>query len=375
MHRSGIRRHRIASLVLLTLALVAGTIPAQVNTRVPDIPVRLTDQEFWRLTEELSEPDGTFRSDNLLSNEMVFARLLPELLAVTKPGGVYMGVGPEQNFTYITAMKSKIAFITDIRRNNLHLLLMYKAIFELSNDRADFIARLFNKPRPAGLRATSTIAEIMDAFWMVDTADEAAYTANLDAILKNLTKTHGFPLPQADIDGVAGAYRAFHYYGLKMNYAANLSLTTIGGGNAATYRDLMTQTDADGKFLTFLGSDEKFRYMKDMEAKNLIVPVVGNFSGPKAIRAIGNWVRGRGTTISAFYVSTVEPYLKRDGSFGTFCASVATLPRDDASVFIRPGNLGNLQSSGFSVAPASSTTPRVGTYQIGVVVPMKTGCS
>jgi len=368
------RSHRIASLALLTLALVAGTIPAQVNTRVPDIPVRLTDQEFWRLTEDLSEPDGTFRSDNLLSNEMVFARLLPDLLAVTKPGGVYMGVGPEQNFTYITAMKSKIAFITDIRRNNLHLLLMYKAIFELSNDRADFIARLFNKPRPAGLTAASSIKEIMDAFWMVNTADEAAYTANLDAILKNLTKTHGFPLPASDIEGVSAAYRAFHYYGPSMNYAANLSLTTIGG-NGATYRDLMTQTDADGKFLTFLGSDANFRYMKDMEAKNLIVPVVGNFGGPKAIRAIGSYVRSRGTTISAFYVSTVEPYLKRDGSFPTFCASVATLPMDDASVFIRPGNISNLQSSGFSVAPASSGTPRLGSYQIGVVVPMKTGCS
>jgi hypothetical protein len=375
MNRSDMRPHRIALLVLVALALVAGASPTPLVARVPDIPARLSDQEFWRLTEDLSEPDGTFRSDNLLSNEMVFARLLPEVLAATKPGGVYMGVGPEQNFTYITAMKSKIAFITDIRRNNLHLLLMYKAVFELSNDRADFISRLFTKPRPAGLSATAPVTDIMDAFWSVTTGDEAAYAANLEAIQRHLTKTHAFPLPAADIQGVAQAYRAFYVYGPSMNYSASLSLTSQSAGNAATYRDLMTQTDANGQFLTFLGSDEKFRYMKDMEARNMIVPVVGNFSGPKAIRAIGAYVRSRGATVSAFYVSTVEPYLKRDGSFPTFCGNVATLPMDDASVFIRPGNVGNLQSSGFVVPQSGAATPRIGTYQVGVVVPMKTGCS
>ena len=62
-----------------------------------------------------------------------------------KPSGVYLGVGPEQNFTYIAAIRPRIAFITDIRRGNLHLHLMYKALFELSANRADFVARLFNR--------------------------------------------------------------------------------------------------------------------------------------------------------------------------------------------------------------------------------------
>jgi hypothetical protein len=160
-----------------------------------------------------------------------------------------------------------------------------------------------------------------------------------------------------------------------MNYSASLSLTNIGAGGAATYRDLMTQTDANGQYLTFLGSEEKFNYLKDLESKNLIVPLVGNFSGPKAIRGIGTYVRSLGVNVAAFYVSTVEPYLKRDGSFPTFCENVATLPMDDASVFIRPGNAANLQNSGFAVAPPTAATPRVGSYQIGVVVPMKTGCN
>jgi hypothetical protein len=135
-----------------------------------------------------------FTSDNLLSNEQVFARLLPDLLAKTKPGGVYLGVGPEQNFTYMAAMKPRMAFITDIRRGNLHLQLMYKALFELSADRAEFVSRLFTKPRPAGLSASTSVTDLMNAYWEAFTADEAKFAANLKAVNDHLTRTHRIPL-------------------------------------------------------------------------------------------------------------------------------------------------------------------------------------
>jgi hypothetical protein len=339
-----------------------------------DLPARLTGQEFWRLTEQLSEPDGTFRSDNVLSNEMVFAHILPQLAGQTKPNGVYLGVGPEQNFTYIVAMRARMAFITDIRRANLHLHLMYKAIFELSADRAEFLSRLFNKPRPAGLSKSSSIGDLTNAYWNVPTGDEAAYAKNLEAIQQHLTKARAIPIPQDDLLGIARAYRAFHWYGPSMNYSASLDLTPIGGGRAATYFDLMLQTDDAGRPLTYLGTEDRFAYIKDLQAKNMIVPVVGNFGGPKAIRAIGAWVRDRGRAVDAFYVSTVEPYLKRAGTFETFCESVATLPTTDTSVFIRPGNIGNLSLSAPAIAPPPAGAPRIGTYQIGVIVPIVGGC-
>ena len=355
--------------------LVAVTSAGSAGLRVFDLPARLTDQEFWRLMEDISEPNGSFRSDNVLSNEMVFARLIPELVKATKPGGVYLGVGPEQNFTYIESMRARMAFITDIRRENLHLHLMYKAIFELSADRADFVSRLFTKARPAGLTKGSSITDIMNAYWDAPTGDEKVYTANLQAIQRQLTRTRGLPLPQADLDGVATVYRAFYFYGPAMNYSASLDLTRLGGGNAATYYDLMTQAGTDGKPLSYLGSEEKFLYIKDLQQKNLIVPVVGNFAGPKAIRAIGQYVKSRAATIDVFYVSTVEPYLKRAGTFETFCESVATLPMTDASLFIRPGNIGNLMmTTGTDIAPPPASMPRLGTYQVGVLMPLRTGC-
>ena len=107
------------------------------------------------------------------------------------------------------------------------------------------------------------------------------YAANLEAIQKHLTTTRGLPLSQADLDGVAAVYRAFYWYGPSMNYSARLSLTSLSGGNAATYYDLMTQRSESGEPLLVPRDRARFGYIKDLEARNLIVPVVGDFAGPK----------------------------------------------------------------------------------------------
>jgi hypothetical protein len=235
-----------------------------------------------------------------------------------------------------------MAFITDIRRGNLHAQLMYKALFELSADRAEFVSRLFTKPRPSGLGASSSSADIMDAYWNVYASAEPAFVANLRAVQDRLTKVHHLPLSPEDLDGIEKVYRAFYWYGPMMTYSANITLTAPAGARGTNYRDLMVQADVSdvadvpGEGLSFLGSEEKFKVVKDLEAKNLIVPIVGNFAGPKALRAVGEYLRGHGATVSAFYVSNVESYLHRDGSWPAFCANVATMPLDEASVFIRP---------------------------------------
>lgn len=377
-------RRRLSFLFVL-VALVAGSLGHVTPLGAADLPARLTGAEFWKLSTDMSEPDGDFRSENMISNEMVLPTLLPEVIAHAKPGGVYMGVGPEQNFSYISVLKPKMAFITDIRRGNLHVLLMYKALFELSADRAEFISRLFTKPRPAGLTATSSARQIMDAFWDAKSGDEAAYKANLAAVITQLTKTDGIPLPPQDVEGVDAAYRTFYFYGPAINYSASTALTPTGGfgggrgGNSATYRDLMTQADAKGVELSYLSSDEKFRWLKDFETRNLLVPLVGNFSGPKAIRAVGAYTRRMGSIVSVFYVSTVEHYLRDAGTIPQFCGNVASLPTDATSMFIRPGNVQQfMQVNAPAVRNATIPTPtsnqRVGTYQLGIVVPVTGGC-
>src|SRR4029434_4908849 len=118
---------------------VALLLAPQSPSRAQGMPARLSDQQFWKLVTESSEADGFFQSDNLVSNELTLQQIIPELLKGRAPGGVYLGVGPDQNFTYIAAMRPRVALIVDIRRGAMLQHLMYKSLFELAEDRADFL--------------------------------------------------------------------------------------------------------------------------------------------------------------------------------------------------------------------------------------------
>jgi hypothetical protein len=334
------RAWRTAAVTAIAALAVLGGLgrPAPVRAAADTLPERLSGQEFWTLSQTLSEPNGFFRSDNLVSNEIWFQWVIPELLTRSREGSVYLGVGPEQNFTYIAALKPKMVFITDVRRGNLHMHLMYKALFELSADRAEFVSRLFTKRRPQGLTAKSTATEVINAFWDVPTSAESVYKENLKAIEDHLTKTRGLPLGKDDLDGIEYCYWSFYWYGPRINYSS--SSNSNGRGNFVTWGDLMIAADAAGLSRSFLASEDTFNVLKDLHQRNLIVPVVGNFAGPKALRAVGRYVREHGATIAAMYLSNVEQYLVQDGIWNAFCGNVASMPLDDKSTFIRSASQG-----------------------------------
>lgn len=326
--------------VLFAAAILAASlsavplVPAIEGARAAgeSLPSKLSDQEFWKLVTDFSEPNGFFRSDNLLSNEVWLQYVVPDLQRTVKAGRVYLGVGPEQNFTYIAAVRPKMAFIVDVRRGNRDLHLLYKALFELSADRAEFVSRLFSKPRPDGLTAKSTIQQIIAGYWNIERSD-GLYAENLKAVHDRLVKKHGLALTDQDLQGVDYIYNAFFWHGPSITYSS--SGNGFGGRNQPTYADLMTATDGTGQTRGYLSSEENFAFLKELETKNLLVPVVGNFAGPKAIRAVGKYLRERGATVSAFYLSNVEQYLIQDGVWRDFCHNVETLPLDETSTFIR----------------------------------------
>jgi hypothetical protein len=283
------------------------------------------------MVTEFSEPSGNFPSDNLLSNETSLQYVIPDLVRDVKPGGVYLGVAPEQNFTYIAAIKPKIAFMVDIRHDNSLLLLVYKALFEMSADRAEFTSRLFSRPRPAGLDTGTTIEQIMHAYSSAE-PDSALFKRNLAAVKAMLTKTHGFPLSIDELADIDYLYGWFFNAGPDLSYNMNMGFAR---SRYPTYAMLMLETDG-ASHRSYLATEAKFRVVKEMEEKNLILGVTGDFTGPKALRAVGNYVRERHATISAFYVSNVEFYLYRQGDdWRRFYDNVATLPIDESSTFIR----------------------------------------
>jgi hypothetical protein len=325
-------RSRALPAVAILVVTAAVWLPRATGSRpaVP-LPDRLTDAEFWDLSTDLSEPNGFFRSDNLVSNEIWFQHVIPDLAMLTRPDGAYVGVGPEQNFTYIAAVRPRVAFIVDVRRGNLHLHLMYKALFEQSADRVEFVSRLFSRARPDGVGTAMTARQLVDAYARVE-AKEADFDANLASIRDHLTVTRGLPLDAQDLAGIESVYRAFYRFGPAIQYGST-------GGRSwrshATYADLMTSTDADGMARSYLSGDASFAVLKDLHARNLIVPVVGNFAGPKALRGVGRYLAGHGSVVSAFYLSNVEQYLRQDGRWREFCRNAAALPIDGSSQFIR----------------------------------------
>jgi hypothetical protein len=320
----------VAGLILAACVGMPRSVPS-VSATPDTLPEKLTDAEFWKIISDFSEPNGYFRSDNLLSNEIWYQYVIPELTRIAKPSRLYLGVGPEQNFAYIVALTPKMVFIVDVRRGNLHLHLMYKALFELSKDRAEFVSRLFSKKRPEGLDAKSTVGEIFSAFANMETSEEL-YKQNLKDILDLLGTRHGFDLSADDRQGIEYVYHAFYWYGPGLTYS---STGGRGGRNQPNYADLMVAADGSGKARGYLATEENFGVLKNLETKNLLVPVVGNFAGPKAIRAIGKYLKEKEAVVSAFYLSNVEQYLNQDGIWYSFCGNVATLPLDESSTFIR----------------------------------------
>jgi hypothetical protein len=329
-------RRRLSLTGFVIAVISAGYLSVQTSVGAGALPEHLSDKAFWALSNELSEENGYFRSDNLVSNEVWMQYVIADLLKATKPGRVYLGVGPEQNFTYIAAVKPAMVFIVDIRRENLQLHLMYKALFELSKDRAEFVSRLFSKKRPPGLTTKSTVEEIFNAYAEVPTS-EALYKDNLKAIQDHLVKTRGLPLSEEDLKGIEYVAYQFYWFGPVITYSStNPTNGRMRGGNSMpTYYDVMLSTDADNKMLSYLSDEDRFLFLKQLHNRNMLVPVVGNFGGTKALRAVGRYLKEQGATVAAFYLSNVEQYLMQSGLIPAFCSNVAALPLDEQSMFIR----------------------------------------
>ena len=308
---------------------------------------------------ELSEPDGFFRSDNLVGNESSLQWVIPTLQNELGTGGVYLGVAPDQNFTYMIALRPSVVFIVDIRRGAMLQHLLYKALFELSDDRASFLSLLFSRPKPAGLDANSTIDALLAAYMPV-AADSALYTRNFAALRRHLVETHHFALGPKDLDGMEYVYNAFFAAGpgLTYNFGQGNATGGFAGGRGRfgmpTFGALLLETDGIGANRSYLANETGYRWLRDFQSRNLLVPVIGDFAGPKALRAVGSWVRERDAKINAMYVSNVEQYLFMDtNAWRRYYENVATLPLNPNALFIR-----SVSGRGYMQMPVQSPNGR-----------------
>ena len=331
----------LAAVVLGTIALqrIAGSRPApDPGVAVASTEVRaargpaLGRAEFAALIARISEPGGYFDTDNLISNESSYLHVIGKLEELGVHGGAYLGVGPDQNFSYIARIRPDIAFIIDIRRDNLLQHLWFKALFELAPTRIEYLSLMMGRKPPArpARWEDATIAALIDQVSVRPVDAETLAEARrrvLDAAVAS-----GVPLSAEDRATIARIHQRFALAGFGLRF------TSYGRAPRPfypTYGELLLEKDLQGRQVSYLASEADYRFVRDLERRNLVVPVVGDLAGSHALATIAEVLRGRGTAVSAFYLSNVEFYLMQNGSFDRFAHNVTALPAQNDAMLIR----------------------------------------
>jgi hypothetical protein len=306
------------------LILFSSTVTAQK-------PPKLTPEEFSGLIAEISEESGYFRYDNWVSNELSHQHVLDPLKEYNVKGGVYLGVGPNQNFTYIANIKPDLAFIMDIRRDNMLQHLVWKVAFEQSETRAEFFSFLFARPldKKIGPTKDAGIDGLIEYFNLAP-QDSALFNKNMSIIMSTLRDKYKFQFIPSDERNLRRIYRFFYNGSLDMTYTGNTFQWF------PTYARFMALTDQHGVQRNSFNFRKDYLYLRKMHLENRLIPCVGNFGGTKALRSIARYLKEHDYTVTAYYVSNVEQYVMRDYPvWRNWVENVKSLPLTDNSVFIR----------------------------------------
>lgn len=297
----------------------------------------LTSAEFSRLVQTFSEEGGFFLSDNFTSNEDSYLTVVDKMKELGATGGAYVGVGPEQNFTYIAKVRPRIAFIVDIRRQAIIQHLMYKAIFQLSPTPGDFLSRLLSRPITGKMMDLKTPVDEVISYLSGVPADPKAYAANLELVRKTIEQDFKFQLSGQDRDSLDYVYGNFRDRGFEIGFDID-NLWSRRFGHLPVLREIILQKDPKGNLGNFLAIPEDYTFVRDMHRKNLIIPVVGDFGGKKALATIGDYLKKKGYVVSVFYASNVEIVLFDRGmssKFPGFVENIRKLPTNEHSLLIR----------------------------------------
>lgn len=305
------------------------TAPVQAVAATQAQDAALSTAEFARLVERISEPNGYFDTDNLISNESSYLHVMGKMRKLNVTGGAYVGVGPDQNFSYIAQVRPRIAFIVDIRRDNQLQHLFFKALFALANNRAEYLCLLFGKPvvTDAGKWSIAEIVAYMDKA----PTDRKRFEVTRANIVRQI-KTYGLKLDEKDFETIGRIHEEFFAAGLDLKFTSH---NRAPRPYYPSYRDLLLEKDLTGKQCNYLVAEDDFQFMRSLENRNLLIPTVGNFAGDKAFREVGKILKERGEKVTAFYTSNVEYYLMGDSSFDRYVENVRSWPIDPRGVLIR----------------------------------------
>lgn len=292
-------------------------------------PKALSREEFAALLRAGSEKGEYFFSDNLVSNETAYQKRANVLTQLAVRGQAYLGVGPEQNFSFIGWVEPQVAFIVDIRRDNLLQHLWYKAMFELATSRSEYLCLWLGRRCDAQPGPEATIEAVIAAARAGDAGPRAF--AEIGRRIDEQLASMGLELDRADQKRIARMRQAFHERGLALRF----ELHQATSHQYPTLERLLTERDDRGEPRGFLADEAAFRHVQELQRSNLVIPLVGDFAGEKALATVARELEARGLFVSLFYTSNVEQYLFEGDTWGRWVHNLGALPTDDRSLLAR----------------------------------------
>jgi hypothetical protein len=294
--------------------------------------IAISQLEFRQLIIGLSEPEGYFDSDNFISNERAYLKILPDLRRLDVRGGAYIGIGPDQNYSYIAAVRPHLAFILDIRRQNALQHLYFKSLFQLSTTRAKFLERLFGRKLAAAQMPLGTdgISELLR--YIDQSPVDAAFKKEKESEAILAMRSWDIGISEADCSVVQRIARAFMDNGPDLKFS---SFNRAPRAYYPSYRQLLEETDSAGIQSNYLADEAAFQCIKKMHRENRIVPVVGDLAGSSAMKRIGDELRRRNLALACIYVSNVEFYLFGRENWSSYLNNLGRFPREQNACLIR----------------------------------------
>ena len=320
--RPGVRRAGRRRVLLWPLLVLAASCPG--SSPAPS--------DFGRRIAALSEPGGYFDTDNLISNERSYLHAISDLRAAGVRGGVYIGVGPGQNFSYIAEIVPEIAYIIDIRRDNVLQHLIYKALLEASTNRLEYLSLLVGRPAPDDVETWNEAPIDSILAYVAARAPTRESTSAARRVIEQAIPAFGLALEPGDLESISRFHDEFIGAGLDLRFQSH--------GRAPqfyypTLAELLLEVDREGNRASYVSTEERFQRVRALQLDDRIIPVVGDLAGETAMRALARDIESRGLEVSALYTSNVEFYLFGSRTFPRFIENLRALPLSGGSVIIK----------------------------------------
>ncbi len=294
------------------------------QARLPGGDASKPGPDYRATLDRLSEPPtGPVSADNLMTNEDSIASVLDRVSQL--PGGTaYLGVGPDQNFSLIAAARPSVALILDYRTKNQHLHLLHKSLIEQSANRSAYLSRLWARSPVIDAAARGDAARLVAAYAaaplkpdMLEESREAVRRSLLDMGFRSETDLAEIARIQARLAGPGPDAR---FLALRM-------YPPIG-----RFIAMKTRSGRPGHWLA---DDSLYMAMRQLQQADALLPVVADWAGSRAMPKTAAYLSKKRSKVGCVYVSDVEFFLFRAGSFDRYVANLVRLPIADEAVIVR----------------------------------------